>query len=102
MWPNPQETADLVTITEETLNEKLHFLCSDHPWNFDLTFSKIINIHQRVFHDFFKFAPDWNLTIMILISYFTRYRAFIDYSTVLIIFENSFKQLWMLVNKILS
>ena len=28
MWPNPQETADLVKFTEETLNGKLHFLCS--------------------------------------------------------------------------
>ena len=28
MWPNPQETADLVTFTEEILNEKLHFLCN--------------------------------------------------------------------------
>ena len=28
MWPNPQETADLVTFTDEILNEKLHFLCS--------------------------------------------------------------------------
>ena len=26
MWPNPRETADLVTCTEEILNEKLHFL----------------------------------------------------------------------------
>ena len=26
--PNPQETADLVTFTEEILNGKLHFLCS--------------------------------------------------------------------------
>ena len=25
MWPNPQGTADLVTFTEEILNEKLHF-----------------------------------------------------------------------------
>ena len=29
MWPNPQETADLVTFTEEILNGKLHFLYSD-------------------------------------------------------------------------
>ena len=29
MWPNPQETADLVTFTEEILNGKLHFLCRD-------------------------------------------------------------------------
>ena len=26
MWPNPQFPADLVTFTEEILNEKLHFL----------------------------------------------------------------------------
>ena len=26
---NSQETVDLVTYTEETLNEKLHFLCGD-------------------------------------------------------------------------
>ena len=30
MWPNPQETADLVTFTEEILTGKLHFLCSDY------------------------------------------------------------------------
>ena len=30
MWPNPQESADLVTFTQEILNEKLHFLCSVH------------------------------------------------------------------------
>ena len=28
MWPNPQETADLLTFTEEILNEKPHFLGS--------------------------------------------------------------------------
>ena len=28
MWPYPQDTADLVTFTEENLNGKLHFLCS--------------------------------------------------------------------------
>ena len=28
MWPNPQESVDLVTFTEEILNGKLHFLCS--------------------------------------------------------------------------
>ena len=29
MWPNPQFPAGLVTITEELLNGKLHFLGSD-------------------------------------------------------------------------
>ena len=28
MWPKPQETEDLVTITEEILNEKFNFFCS--------------------------------------------------------------------------
>ena len=28
MWPNPLETRDLVTFTEEILNGKLYFLCS--------------------------------------------------------------------------
>ena len=29
MRPNPQETADLVTLTEEILNGKLPLFCSD-------------------------------------------------------------------------
>ena len=33
MWPNPQETAELVTFTEEILNGKLHFLLSDNVTN---------------------------------------------------------------------
>ena len=28
MWPDPHETADLVTFTVEFLNGKLHFSCS--------------------------------------------------------------------------
>ena len=28
MWPNLQETANLVTFTEEIFNRKLHFVCS--------------------------------------------------------------------------
>ena len=29
MWPNPLKTADLVTFTDEVLNEKLQFLRSE-------------------------------------------------------------------------
>ena len=29
MWPNPKFPVDLVTITEEVHNGKLHSLCSD-------------------------------------------------------------------------
>ena len=28
MWPNPQQTVDLVTFAEEIINGKLHFLCT--------------------------------------------------------------------------
>ena len=33
MWPNPQFPADLVKCTEETLNGKVHFLCSEMNCN---------------------------------------------------------------------
>ena len=39
MWPNPQETADLVTFTEENLNEKLYFCAVYVNVNFDLIIS---------------------------------------------------------------
>ena len=29
MWSNSQKTEDFVTFTEEILNRKFHFLCSD-------------------------------------------------------------------------
>ena len=35
MWPKPQFPADLVTFTEEILNGKLHFFCSDKYWSSD-------------------------------------------------------------------
>ena len=35
MWTNPQFCADLVTLTQEILNAKLHFLCSDICWIHD-------------------------------------------------------------------
>ena len=44
MWPNPQETADLVTFAEEIFNGKLHFLCSD-----------IILLHLKQFLDCWYF-----------------------------------------------
>ena len=31
MWPSSQETANLVTFTEEILDGKFHFLGSVHP-----------------------------------------------------------------------
>ena len=47
MWPNAQETTNLVTFTKEIHNGKIHFLCSDHSltsWvpNANETFEKII------------------------------------------------------------
>ena len=46
MWPNPQISADLVLFTEEILNGKLHFLCSDSIANSDP------NLHEISSKDF--------------------------------------------------
>ena len=46
MWPNPQETADLVTFTEEILNGKLHFLCSIIARD---VFGFLLNIYDEAF-----------------------------------------------------
>ena len=51
MWPNPRETADLVTFTEEFLNGKLHFLCSD--WNF----VEISDLVLKTIYDKLHFIP---------------------------------------------
>ena len=37
MWPNPQETADLLTFTGEILNGKFHFLFSV-SWDLPIQF----------------------------------------------------------------
>ena len=37
MWPNPELPADLIIFTEEIVNGKLHFLCSDR---FEKNFSE--------------------------------------------------------------
>ena len=38
MWPNPQFPAYLVILTEEILNGKLHFWCSDVPDHEDVQY----------------------------------------------------------------
>ena len=45
MWPNPQETADLVTFTEEILNGKLCFLYSKKVWSLGIVGKKETEIH---------------------------------------------------------
>ena len=52
MCPNPQETANLVTFTEEILNGELHFLCSGYDFtgydeNTYYFFIKIVEILTR-------------------------------------------------------
>ena len=41
MWPNPQETANLVTFTEEIFNGKLHFSSCVYDYLFSKT--KLLN-----------------------------------------------------------
>ena len=50
MWPNPQETVDLVTFTEEILNEKLHFLCSVRIYKqINFPFSDCFKKHLQIY-----------------------------------------------------
>ena len=49
MWTNPQETLDLVTFTEEILNEKFHFCASI------VTFS----LHQRFEQHIGQCIQEW-------------------------------------------
>ena len=46
MWPKTQEKVDLVTVTEEILNGKLHFLGSDTQSNHNIQYSIYSNIHN--------------------------------------------------------
>ena len=53
MWPNPRETADLVTFTEEILYRKLYFLCSVPRWNCPY-------LTESYFYKSFLKIPGWN------------------------------------------
>ena len=44
MWPNLQESVDLVTFTEEVFNRQLHFLCGDS--------TVLLVIHQELLNPF--------------------------------------------------
>ena len=49
MWPNSQETVDLFRFTEETINGKLHFLCSRCIQN-QVKHLKTVNYFHKKFH----------------------------------------------------
>ena len=56
MRPDPHETADLVTFTEEILNGKLRFLCSDIFFAHKVTQS--VNLHNQINVDMRKVTSD--------------------------------------------
>ena len=47
MWPNPQETVDLATFTEEILSGKLHFLFSAFYENLTPFVSQLFIVGQN-------------------------------------------------------
>ena len=59
MSPNPQETADLVTVTGEILNGKLHFLRETN-----LLFLSLLNLPK-----FFKRGVSSNFNTLLLKTY---------------------------------
>ena len=54
MWPNPQETTDFVTFTEEMPNRKLHLLCSELHAKVALQGWMILSIQSSISHTGFK------------------------------------------------
>ena len=65
MWPNPQETADLVAFTEEILNGKLDFLCRGYTWcmkiHFQFHFFAIWSISDYILSTMAWKAPESSL-----------------------------------------
>ena len=56
MWSNPQFPVDLVTITEEIFNGKLHFLCSVlQCWSKVLTINSLTFWAEKMYGKFNKF-----------------------------------------------
>ena len=53
MWPNPQETAGLVTFTGEILNGKIDFLCSVGK-------SQVLNVYFIQVTDYNHSQYIWN------------------------------------------
>ena len=99
MWPNMQETSDLVTFTEEILNGKLHFLWSVvfhwalHFFNFFFDISHFLlfllivsahlfgfffhSAHSSIFFAFFSFLSDLLISSLILIALGIAYTAWV-------------------------
>ena len=90
MWPNPQETADLVTFTEEIFNGKLHFLYSVFLSFFLLFFffNRYIPWQTLAIH---RIAGKGKGIIIFLVSTSTRTRTFFSSSRFLqLLFNRSF------------
>ena len=61
MWPDPQETTDLVIFTEQILNRKRNFLCSVNIFVFFVCF---------LFDFLFFFFPGLCFMLLLLQFYF--------------------------------
>ena len=66
MWPNPQESADLVKFTEKVLNRKLHFFVCRNFVNF----RKLINF--EINHSFL-IKPFPNITKLVRAKIFKHF-----------------------------
>ena len=61
MWPNPQETAYLVTFTEEILNGKLHFFCSVGFWRSTQFPPKLVIFTEKSLVENYIFWEVWSI-----------------------------------------
>ena len=72
MWPNPQETVDSMTFTEEILNGKLKFLCS-------VTWKSVVppldfQIDPTLCFQFKKFLGYWRFSTYLVMFQILRLR----------------------------
>ena len=54
MWAHLQLPADVVSITKEILNEKLHFLCSVEDIEIKLRLSALKSLHAKWLVDLYN------------------------------------------------
>ena len=64
MWPNPQFPADLITFTEEILNGKLYFSCSERDKKIKVE-TTIKHICSHLFPTIYYTNQSWRAKLLI-------------------------------------
>ena len=94
MWPNSQETADLVTFTEEIFSDKLHYLCSNSRHVNEEHILKV-PLRETLVHD--KAVDTWEIVLSLYVEFSSLCNVFEN----VLLFSNLKKFPWCEKNKVL-